>query len=118
MQYLLLLFSDESGWSTLSAAEKQRWMGAYGAYTESLMKAGIFKGANHLESSAAAATVRVVGGKPSVMDGPFAESKEQLAGYFIIDVPDVDAAIAWAMRHPAASHGAVEVRRIGTPPTP
>ena len=118
MQYLLLLFSDESGWSTLSTGEKQRWMGAYGAYTEALMKAGVFVGASHLESSSAAATVRVVGGKANVMDGPFAESKEQLAGYFIIDVPDVDTAITWATQHPAASHGAVEVRRIGTPPTP
>jgi len=52
------------------------------------------------------------------MDGPFAETKEQLAGYFIIEVPDFDAAIAWAARHPAASHGAVEVRQIGDPPTP
>lgn len=118
MQYLLLLYSDETGWSTLSTSERKRWMGAYAAYTEELMKAGVFKGASHLESSAAAATVRVIGGKASVMDGPFAESKEQLAGYFIIDVPDADAAIAWATRHPAASHGAIEVRRIGAPPAP
>jgi hypothetical protein len=118
MQYLLLLFSDEAGWSTLSVAEKQRWMGAYQAYTESLMKAGVFKGANHLLSSTGAATVRVLDGKASVMDGPFAESKEQLAGYFIIEVPDFDTAVSWAVRHPAASHGAVEVRQLGSPPIP
>jgi hypothetical protein len=118
MQYLLLLFSDEAGWSTLSTSERKRWMGAYEAYTEALMQAGVFKGASHLVSSTAAATVRVVNARASVMDGPFAESKEQLAGYFIIDVPDIDTAIAWATRHPAASHGAVEVRQIGTPPTP
>ena len=118
MQCLLLLFSDEAGWSTLSIGDRQRWMGAYQAYTESLIEAGVFKGANHLLSSTGAATVRVARGKASVMDGPFAETKEQLAGYFIIEVPDFDAAIAWAARHPAASHGAVEVRQIGNPPTP
>jgi hypothetical protein len=118
MQFMLMLYSDESGWGALTAAEQKQWMGAYAAYTEALRKAGAFKAANHLESASRATTVRVVNGRPQVLDGPFVESKEQIGGYFIIDVPDLDAAITWASRHPAASHGVVEVRALGVPPSP
>ena len=118
MQFILMLYSDESGWGKLTKGEQKQWMGAYSAYTEALVKAGAFKAANHLQSATLATTVRVVNGKPQVLDGPFVDSKEQVGGYFIIDVPDLDAAISWATRHPAASHGVVEVRALGVPPNP
>ena len=116
MQYMLLLYSDESGWSTLTESEQKHWMGAYQAYVEALTNAGVFVGGNHLQSASLTTTVRVADGKSQVLDGPFADSKEQLAGFFTIDVPDLDAAIAWAVRCPGASHGVVEVRALGTPP--
>ena len=118
MQFMLMLYSDESGWGALSKDEQKRWMGAYAAYTEALRKAGAFKAANHLQSAKLATTVRVLNGKPQVLDGPFVDSKEQVGGFFIIEVPDLDAAISWASRHPAASHGVVEVRALGVPPSP
>jgi hypothetical protein len=85
---------------------------AYGAYTEAVTKAGILAGSNRLQRTTAASTVRVANGKTQVLDGPYAETKEQLAGYYMIDVPDLDAALSWAARCPGASHGAVEVRPI------
>ncbi len=118
MQYILMLYSDESGWGQLTTAQQKRWMAAYSAYTEALVKAGAFKAANHLQSASLATTVRVVDGKPQVLDGPFVDSKEQVGGYFIIEVQDLDAAISWATRHPAASHGVVEVRALEVPPKP
>jgi hypothetical protein len=85
---------------------------AYGAFSEALTKAGVLKGSNRLQPSSATTTVRVVDGKSQVLDGPYADSKEQLGGYYLIDVPDLDAAISWAARCPGASHGVVEVRPI------
>jgi hypothetical protein len=82
------------------------------AYTEALRNAGVLRGQNRLQPSTAATTVRVVEGKSRVLDGPFADTKEQLGGYFLIEVPDLDAAISWAARCPGASHGVVEVRPI------
>jgi hypothetical protein len=116
MQCILLLYSREGGWFEMSAAEQQQAMAAYGAYTEALRKAGVLLGVNRLQPTSAAATVRVENGKSQVLDGPYAEAKEQMGGYYLIDVPDLDAAIAWAARCPAASHGAVEVRPVWTAP--
>jgi hypothetical protein len=110
MEYLLLLYSDETGWSKLSQAEQEQAVGAYQAFTEALTKAGVLRGKNRLQSISSATTVRVVDGKSQVLDGPYVESKEQLGGYYLIDVPDLDAAISWAARCPGASHGVVEVR--------
>jgi hypothetical protein len=87
---------------------------AYGAYTEAVTKAGILAGSNRLRPTSDATTVRVANGKTQVLDGPYAETKEQLGGYYMIDVPDLDAALSWAARCPAASHGLVEVRPIWT----
>ncbi len=102
MQYLLMIYGQESLWATLSPAESEQMMGAYGAYTEALIKAGVMTGANRLQPSATATTVRLADGKSQVLDGPYADSKEQLGGYYLIDVPDLDSAIAWAARCPAA----------------
>jgi len=112
MQYLLMLYSDESGWSNMTAAEQEQTMGAYHAYTEALNKAGVLTGSNRLRPVSSATTVRVANGKTQVLNGPYPDSKEQLGGYYLIDVPDLDAAISWAARCPASSHGTVEVRPV------
>ena len=112
MQYMLLDYVVEAGWPQLTRAEQERWLGAYRAYLEAMRKAGVLKGSNGLEPTSAATTVRVVDGKPQVLDGPYADSKEQLGGFHIIDVTDLDAAIAWAARSPTALHGVVEVRPV------
>ncbi|SDR56976.1 Uncharacterized conserved protein [Rhizobiales bacterium GAS191] len=112
MQYLLMIYGNEGGWSKMTPAEQQQGVAAYMAYTEALTKAGVLSGSNRLQGSSAATTVQVANGKSQVLDGPYADSKEQLGGYYLIDVPDLDAAISWAARCPGASHGIVEVRPV------
>jgi hypothetical protein len=112
MQYLLTLYADESGWSAMTPEQQQQGVAAYGAYTEALKKAGVLAGSNRLRPSATATTLRTTNGKTQVLDGPFAESKEQLGGYYLIDVPDLDAAMTWAGRCPGVQHGVVEVRAV------
>jgi hypothetical protein len=112
MQYLLLLHANEAGWENMPAEQQQQGMKAYMAYGEVLSKAGALKGSNRLRPVSSATTVRVVDGKTQVLDGPYADSKEQLGGYYLIDAPDLDAALAWAARCPGASHGTIEVRPI------
>jgi hypothetical protein len=112
MQYLLMLYSNETAWPKMTKAEQEQGVAAYQAYTEALKNAGVYKGSNRLQPTAAAATVRLADGKPQVLDGPYIDSKEQLGGYYLIEAPDLDAAISWAARCPGASHGTVEVRPI------
>jgi hypothetical protein len=112
LQYILMTYVNEAGWPKLTKAEQEQGIAAYMAYTEALTKAGVLRGSNRLQATSAATTVRVANGKPQVLDGPYADTKEQFGGYFIIDVADLDAAIAWAARCPAASHGVVEVRAL------
>jgi hypothetical protein len=116
MQYLLMLYVSEAGWIRLTPAEQEQGVAAYRAYTEALTKAGVLKGSNRLQPSSAATTVRIADGKPQVLDGPYADSKEQVGGYYLIDVADLDAAISWAGRCPAAGHGVVEVRPLWVAP--
>jgi hypothetical protein len=116
MQYLLLLYTSEERWTQMTPAEQERGVAAFRAYTEALKEAGVWKGSNRLQDTAAATTVRIANGKPQVLNGPYAESKEQLGGYYMIDVPNLDAALSWASRCPAAAFGAVEVRPVW--PTP
>jgi hypothetical protein len=116
MQYLLMLYANEAGWSTMTPAEQKQGMAAYAAFTEALKQAGALAGSNRLQPTSAATTVRIVKGKSQVLDGPYVDSKEQLGGYYLIDVPDLDAAIAWAARCPGASHGVVEVRPVWARP--
>ncbi len=112
MQYLLLLHADES--AVLSTPEKERneILAQYGAYGEALRKAGVILGSNRLRPSSAATTVSMKDGKTEVLNGPYAESREQLGGYYLIEVPDLDAALSWAARCPGASQGKVEVRPV------
>lgn len=112
MQYMLLLYSDEKAWDSFSPAEQQAGLAQYMAYGEALRKAGVYVGSDRLKPIGDATTVTVASGKTQVMDGPFADTKEQLGGYYIIDVKNLDEAINWAARCPGASHGHVEVRPV------
>jgi hypothetical protein len=116
MQYILMTYVPEDGWTRMTKAEQERGMAAYTAFTEALAKAGVLKGSGRLQQSSTATTVRIANGKPQVLDGPYADTKEQFGGYFIIDVDDLDAALAWAARCPAADHGVVEVRPLWASP--
>jgi hypothetical protein len=91
-------------------------MAAYTAYTEALQKAAVLRSVNRLAPASAATTLRIENGKTQVLDGPFADTKEQLGGYYLIEVPDLDAALAWAARCPGAAHGVVEVRPLWDEP--
>jgi hypothetical protein len=112
MQYMLLIYSNEKQLQTRSKAETETLMAAYSAYGEALSKAGVMVGGNRLKPTETATTVRSANGKTQVLNGPYAETREQLGGYFMIEAPDLDAAISWASRCPGASHGTVEVRPI------
>jgi hypothetical protein len=112
MKYALLIYGNEAAMQSASKPDVERMHAAYVAYTEALQKAGVLAGGERLQRSTAGTTVRVTDGKTKVLDGPYAETKEQLAGFYMIDVPDLDAALSWAARCPGASHGVMEVRPI------
>ena len=112
MKYLLMIYGNEAAIKSASKAENDQILAAYGAYIDSMTKAGVILGRNRLQFSATATTVRVANGKTQVLDGPYAETKEQLGGYVLIDVPDLDTALSWAARCPGASSGVMEVRPI------
>ena len=111
MKYTILIYEAATEFSARTdAARKDAYWGAYRAYTQALTEAGVMAGGAALQLPRAATTVRQSGGKRQVQDGPFADTKEQLGGYVVIDVPDLDKALEWAVRCPAAATGAVEVR--------
>lgn len=112
MQYLLLLYSEEGAWNKMPEAAQQEGLQQYMAYGEALRKAGVYVGSNRLRDSLDATRVAVINGKTKVQDGPYADTKEQLGGYYLIDVKDLDEALSWAARCPGASHGIVEVRPV------
>jgi hypothetical protein len=114
MQYLLLIYGNEGAMLSASKEAASQMMAAYAAYTEAMKKAGAYLGGNRLQPTSTATTVRAPGGKSNVLDGPYAETKEQLGGYYMIEAPDLDAALSWAARCPGAAHGAIEVRPIWT----
>lgn len=118
MEYMLLIHADGSKFETMPEAAKSQALAAYGAYTEALRKADVVRSSNRLRPGSSATTVRVRDGKTEVLNGPFIETREELGGYFLIDVPDLDTALSWAARCPGAAHGSVEVRPVwgmGTP---
>jgi hypothetical protein len=117
MQYLILAAEDDAAFAARddadrSAAYWESWQGYIAALTES----GLLAGAGGLQPPWTATTVRVRDGRRSVQDGPYAETKEQLGGYFVIDAPDLDTALLWAERCPASSYASVEVRPLLPPP--
>lgn len=112
MKYLLMIYSNEAEEAKATDADNAALMAAYGAYAGAMAQAGVMVGGERLRPTEMAASVRVKGGKTEVLNGPYADTREQLGGYFMIDVPDLDAALHWAARCPSASHGTIEVRPI------
>jgi hypothetical protein len=112
MQYLCLIYEDEKAWQTMSPADAERILGEYHAYTESISRSGHFAGGNALQPTHTATTVRVRQGKVATTDGPFAETKEQLGGYYLLKARDLNEAIQLAARIPGARFGSVEVRPV------
>jgi hypothetical protein len=112
MQYLLMIHDQEGRVAKMPKAEAEKMHGAYGAYTQALKEAGVLRGGERLQPTTTATVVRTKNGKTSVLNGPYAEVKEQLAGYYVIETADLDAAIGWAARCPGAADGAIEVRPI------
>ena len=112
MRYMLLDYVNEGGWPELGKSEQERWLGAYRSYMEAMSKAGVLQSSGGLKPTATATTVRIRDSKTSVLDGPYADSKDQLGGFHIIEVPDLDATLSWAARSPTALHGIVEVRPL------
>lgn len=112
MQYMLLIYANEESMFAKSQEETGQMLAAYQAYTDAMQQAGVMLGGNRLRPVSEAATVRVPGGKKQVLDGPFAETKEQLGGYYIIEAANLDTALAWAARCPGAANGSIEVRPV------
>ena len=112
MRYLLLIYGNEAAGAAMSPAEQEAEMGEYWAYTSAVNEAGVNLSAEALQPTATATTVRVRDGKTLTTDGPFAETKEQLGGYYAINCNNLDEAIAWAAKIPGARRGSIEVRPI------
>jgi len=112
MRYMLLIYNDEAAMANTPIDKTQEILAAYGAYTEALKQSGAWLAGDRLRPTQAATSVRMAGAKTNVLDGPYADTKEQLAGFYMIEVADIDTAIEWAARCPAASTGTVEVRPI------
>ena len=112
MQYILLIYSSDEMWENKSADEINQIMGEYNAFTESIVKSGNFKAGEELQPATAATTVRVRNGKPQLTDGPFAETREQLGGFYLIEADNLDQATQIASRIPSAREGCVEIRPI------
>jgi hypothetical protein len=112
MQYLLLIYNAESQWDRMTEAEHAKMSREFGEFTQEIIASGNFKGGNQLHPTSKATTVRVKDGKKLVTDGPFAETKEQLGGYYLIEAADLDEATAIAGRIPSAGTGSIEVRPI------
>jgi hypothetical protein len=112
MQYLLLIYVQESQWGTMSEAERAKGMSAYAAFTQSIRESKNLVNSNRLQPTSAATTVRVRDTKTTKTHGPFAETREQIGGYYLIEAKDLDEACAIAARCPGAHHGTVEVRPV------
>jgi hypothetical protein len=112
VKYLCLIYDDEQLWARMSAAEQNALMGEYFAFSRDVAASGHMRGGNQLQPTSAATTLRVRDGALSVTDGPYAETKEALGGYFLIEARDLNEALQVAARIPSARIGAVEVRPI------
>lgn len=112
MKFLLMDYVGEAGWPQLSRTEQERWLGVYRDYMKAMQDSGVLLESKGLVQSVAARSVRIRDDKTEVHDGPYADTKEQLGGFHIIEVSDIDTAVAWAKRSPTALHGVVEVRPV------
>jgi hypothetical protein len=112
MQYLLMIYDEEKKWTTMSDSERGKLMADYGAFTKQILESKHMVGGNPLQPTATATTVRVRDGKSVLTHGPFAETREQLGGYYLIEAKDLDEATGIAARIPSARFGSIEVRPI------
>ena len=112
MQYLLLIYDDERQWARLSQTEMEKMYKEYMQYTKALVDSGVMRAGSQLQPTSAATTVRKRNGKVTTVDGPFAETKEQLGGYYLIEVPSLEQALDWAAKCPGAANGSLEVRPL------
>src|ERR1700741_4730160 len=112
MKYMLLIYHDEPSWAAIAESERQQIYSEYRALREDLVSRGQFEAGSQLQPIATATSVRVRDGKELVTDGPFAETHEQLGGYFLIEAKDLDKATAIAARIPSARTGTIEVRPL------
>jgi hypothetical protein len=112
MEFILMAYVQESGWEKLPPEEQKQGMAAYTAYTRSLADAGVLMVNRRLGFSAGSRTLRAKNGKTEVLDGPYSDSKEQLGGFYIINVNDREEAMRWAAKCPAVGHGLLEVREL------
>jgi hypothetical protein len=116
MQFALLIYESPEAFATRKKDDNDPYIGAWRIYYKALVEAGTYVGGDALEVPEAGTTVRLNEGKRRVQDGPYADTKEQLAGSLILELPSLDAAVNWAARCPAASAGAVEVRPLAPEP--
>lgn len=114
MQYICLIYSDENSGPQPGTAEFGEYIGAYNRFTETTKNNGVFIAGDALQPTMAATTVTMETGSRQTMDGPFAETKEQLGGYYLLDCKDLDEAIKYAAMIPTAAHGRIEVRPVMT----
>ena len=112
MQYLLMIYQNEAEYGKIDPATLQKVYAEYGEFTQSIVQSGNFKAGDRLQDTHTATTVRVRDGKTLTTDGPFAETREQLGGYYLVEAKDLDAALAIAARIPGARFGSIEVRPI------
>ena len=112
MKYILLIYGDERVWSSLSREEMTQIYAEHRAFGAAMQKADVMRDGSELKPVASATSVRFSNGRTKTIDGPFAETKEQLAGYYVIEVPNLEQAIAWAEKMPGMSTGTVEVRPL------
>ena len=112
MHYMLLIYDQEAAWATMPKEQIADVMAAYARYTEELVAAGVLRGGSELAPVATATTLRVRNGKPLLSDGPFAETREQLGGYYLIEADSLDEALRWAAKVPSAQTGSIEVRPL------
>jgi hypothetical protein len=110
VQYMLLIYGDQSQWGSMSEEEMGQVMQAYGTFTQELQDSGAMVAGDALQQTDTATTVRVRNDETLTTDGPFAETKEQLGGYYLVEADSLDEAIEWAAKIPGARHGSVEVR--------
>jgi hypothetical protein len=112
MQYMCLIYDDENTWDNLPEDERNAVFAEYGSFTESIKGSGNYVAGDALQPTSTATTVRIRDGKTMVTDGPFAETKEQLGGYYLVEAKDVDEALKIAERIPSARYGSIEVRPV------
>jgi hypothetical protein len=112
VKYLALIYSDEEAWTSFTPEEREAGYAQYFRFADEARAAGVLAGGEELDHTSTATTVRVRDGEELVTDGPYAELKEALGGYFVLECASMDEACEWAARIPGAHHGAVEVRAV------